>query len=63
VTLKAKPAAKGAAEAEAEFAADAKAAAGSGPVVVKGTGKHQGRDFAYVAVLPKFEATPAAKKK
>jgi hypothetical protein len=63
VTLKAKPAAKGAAEAEAEFAADAKAAAGSGPVVVKGTGKHQGRDFAYVAVLPKFEVTPAAKKK
>jgi hypothetical protein len=63
VTLKAKPAAKGAADAEAEFVADAKAAAGAGPVVVKGTGKHQGKDFAYVAVLPKFEVTPAAKKK
>ena len=62
VTLKAKPAAKGAGEAEAEFAADAKAT-GAGPVVVKGTGKHQGKDFAYVAVLPKFEVTPAAKKK
>lgn len=61
VTLKAKPAAKGAAEAEVEFAADAKTAAGAGPVIVRGTGKHQGKDFAYVAVLPRFEVTPAAK--
>jgi hypothetical protein len=62
VTLKAKPVAKGAASAELELAVDAKAAAGSGPVVLRGTGKHQGRDFAYVAVFSTFTVTPAAKK-
>ena len=63
VTLKAKPVAKGANDVEAEFVADAKAAAGSGPVIVRGSGKHQGKEFAYVTVLPKFEVTAAAKKK
>jgi hypothetical protein len=62
VTLKDKPAAKGANETEVELVADAKAAAGSSPVIVRGTGKHQGKDFAYVTVLPKFEVMAAKKK-
>jgi hypothetical protein len=60
VTVKPKPVAKGAADAEIEFAVDAKAAAGSGPVILRATGKLQGKDFAYVAVLPVFAVTPAA---
>jgi hypothetical protein len=62
MTVKVPTIAKDASETEVEFVVDAKAPAGAGPVVLRGTAKHQGRDFAYVAVLPRFDVTPAPKK-
>lgn len=61
VSAKLKPVPKEAREAEVEFAVDPKAAAGTGPVIVRGTAKVKGTDFAYVGILPAFTVAPAKK--
>ncbi|MFO0849374.1 MAG: hypothetical protein U0871_12590 [Gemmataceae bacterium] len=60
VTVKAKPAGKGAATAEVEVAAAGNAAVGPGLLVLRGTAKRGGRD---VSVLVPVELTVAAAKK
>ena len=61
VTVKAKPAAKGATAAEVEVAAAGNAAVGPGKLILRGTGKHQGRDVS-VLVPVDLTVTPAKKE-